>query len=120
MIDKEQLERATQQFQACSALFVALGDTTRQKLCLDLAEAADEGINVAQLSGKSILSRPAISHHLKVLKDAKIVEPVKKGTQIFYRLRLKEVFQDVKSLIDTVETIIESEEDAGTKTTVGD
>ena len=75
-----------------------------------MAEAGLAGINVADLSGKTVLSRPAVSHHLKVLKDAKIVEPVKKGTQIFYRLRLKDSLVPVKALIGTVEEIL-SEED---------
>lgn len=106
MIEKEKIEAATQQFQNCSAMFVALGDTTRQKLCMDLAAAGEEGVNVAQLSGNSILSRPAISHHLKVLKDAQIVEPIKKGTQIFYKLRLKESFVQIKKLIETIDEIL--------------
>lgn len=110
MIEKEKIELATRQFGECSAMFVALGDTTRQKLCMDLAEAGEEGINVAQLSGSSLLSRPAISHHLKVLKDAQIVEPIKKGTQIFYKLRLKECFVQIKQLIETIDGILAEEE----------
>lgn len=110
MIDPNKIEESRQEFKNCAPIFTALGDTTRQKLCLDLAEAGLEGINVADLSGKSILSRPAISHHLKVLKDAGIVEPIKNGTQIFYRLRLRECFTNVKALIQTIEEILIEEE----------
>ena len=109
MIDPEKLEKAEEEFKVCSPLFLALGDENRQKVCLDLAAAGAEGINVADLSAKSTLSRPAISHHLKILKDAGIVEPVKKGTQIFYRLRLKSAFFQVKALINTIEEIITEE-----------
>ena len=76
----------------------------------DLASRGLEGLNVADLAGRSILSRPAISHHLKVLKDAGIVEPIKKGTQIFYRLKLKDSLVPMKKLFDTVEEILEEEE----------
>ena len=107
MIEKEKITLATEQFKRCAPLFIALGDPHRQKLCLDLAAAGEDGINVAQLTGQSILSRPAISHHLKVLKDSGIVEPLKKGTQIFYRLRLKENFVPVKELIQTIEEILQ-------------
>ena len=107
MVDKEKIALAQKQFKDCSHIFVALGDVTRQKICLDLTEAGNEGINVAQLTGKSLLSRPAISHHLKVLKDCGIVEPLKKGTQIFYRIRLKENFAIVKQLIQTMDEIFE-------------
>ena len=111
MIDKEKVALARQQFKDCSSLFVALGDVTRQNICLDLTEAGDEGINVAQLTEKSLLSRPAISHHLKILKDCGIVEPIKKGTQIFYRIRLRENFAIVRKLMQTLDEIF-AEEDA--------
>ena len=110
MIEPKKIEQATEEFKECSAIFLALGDTTRQKICLDIAAAGTEGINVADLSGKTILSRPAISHHLKVLKDAEIVEPIKKGTQIFYKLRLKDAFVPMKTLMNTVEEILSEEE----------
>ena len=110
MTDKQKIERAAEHFRKCSATFVALGDTTRQNLCMALAEAGDEGINVAQLSGKSVLSRPAVSHHLKVLKDAGIIEPLKRGTHILYRLRLRESFRPLKTLIDMVDEILAEEE----------
>ncbi len=106
MIDEQKIEKALSQFKDCSAIFLALGDTTRQKICMDLAAAGLEGINVADLSGKTILSRPAISHHLKVLKDAQIVEPIKKGTQIFYKLKLKDALIPIKALVDIVEEIL--------------
>ncbi len=109
MIDPEKIEKALQEFKVCVPIFSALGDATRQKICLDLASAGLEGINVADLSGKTILSRPAISHHLKVLKDAGIVEPIKKGTQIFYKLRLKDSFVTLKALMETVEEILNEE-----------
>ena len=110
MIDEQKIEKALSQFKDCSAIFLALGDTTRQKLCMDLAAAGLEGINVADLSGKTILSRPAISHHLKVLKDAQIVEPIKKGTQIFYKLKLKDALIPIKALVDIVEEILTEED----------
>ena len=109
MIDPEKIEKALEEFKDCVPIFSTLGDATRQKICLDLASAGLDGINVADLSGKTILSRPAISHHLKVLKDAGIVEPIKKGTQIFYKLRLKDSFVTLKALMETVEEILSEE-----------
>ena len=108
MVDKQKLEQAMEQFKKCSPVFIALGDTTRQKILMDLAEAGESGINVAQLSGKSILSRPAISHHLKVLKDSGLIEPVKKGTQIFYKLCLEHKLDSIKTLIQMVEDIMKT------------
>ena len=46
----------------------AMGDSARQEIILALART-DE-LNVSQLARKLPLSRPAISHHLKVLRQA--------------------------------------------------
>ena len=110
MIDQKKLELAKEEFKVCSPIFIALGDENRQKLCLDLTQAFPEGINVADLSAKSTLSRPAVSHHLKILKDAGIVAPLKKGTQIFYRLKLKDAFVPMKALFTTIEEVLSEEE----------
>ena len=73
---------------------------------MDIAEAGKEGINVSNLSAKSKLSRPAISHHLKVLKDTGLIKPLKVGTQIFYQLSLSENFKTVSNLINSMENIL--------------
>ena len=74
---------------------------------MDIAEAGKDGINVSNLSAKSNLSRPAISHHLKVLKDANLIKPLKIGTQIFYQLNLKDNFRTINELIKSMEAILE-------------
>lgn len=73
---------------------------------MDIAEAGKEGINVSNLSAKSKLSRPAISHHLKVLRDSGLIKPLKIGTQIFYQLNLTENFKIVSELIRSMENIL--------------
>ena len=83
-----------------------MSDEYRQQLIMDIAEAGKEGINVSNLSAKSKLSRPAISHHLKVLKDSGLIKPLKVGTQIFYQLNLTENFKVVSELIKSMENIL--------------
>ena len=106
MIDKEALHRIHLLFNTCAPLFIALGDEVRQKLILDIADGGEDGINVTNLSAKSKLSRPAISHHLKVLKDAGLIKPLKIGTQIFYQLNLSENFKTISELINSMEHIL--------------
>lgn len=93
-------------FSNCGPLFIALGDEIRQQLILDIAEAGAEGINVSNLTAKSHLSRPAISHHLKVLKDCGLIQPCKVGTQIFYQLHLKDNLEDMKELIASIQNVL--------------
>ena len=109
VVNAKELERLYILFSSCSPVFIALGDEVRQKLVLDLAEAClqdENGINVTNLSAKSRLSRPAISHHLKVLKDCGLVKPVKVGTQIFYRLSLEDSIGDMGELISSIQRIL--------------
>ena len=105
LIAQEELNKLIEKFKACGPLFIALGDEVRQTLLLQLANSGFDGINVTNLSSKTKLSRPAISHHLKVLKDSGWVIPVKKGTQIFYRLNLRTNLNTISNVIDEIRTI---------------
>ena len=49
------------------------------------------------------LSRPAISHHLKVLKQVEIVDAQKEGTENIYFLTLKEPIEKLKHFVSTIE-----------------
>lgn len=106
MLNEDELHKIYSQFRICAPIFIALGDEIRQKLILDIVDSHEKGINVTNLSAKSKLSRPAISHHLKVLKDSGLIKPIKVGTQIFYRLNLKQNLEEVAKLITSVQNVI--------------
>lgn len=108
-IDESDWHRIRLLFSSCGPLFIALGDEVRQQLVLDIAEGQasnEEGINVSDLSAKSKLSRPAISHHLKVLKDYGIIKPRKVGTQIFYTLSLDKNLEEVAELVRSIQKLM--------------
>ncbi|BAV02375.1 metalloregulator ArsR/SmtB family transcription factor [Lactococcus formosensis subsp. formosensis] len=66
---------------------IALGDEKRQAIIIKLLEESDcKGIQVGDLIEATGLSRPAISHHLKILRQAKIVNYRSEGTKNFYYL----------------------------------
>lgn len=108
MIDKNEIKKTLKTFNSCVPFFIAMSDEYRQQLIMDIAEAGSGGINVSNLSAKSNLSRPAISHHLKVLKDSGLIIPKKIGTQIFYQLNLKENFKTISELIKSMDNILET------------
>src|SRR5689334_9601658 len=70
--------------QLLASRFRALADPTRVSIVNRLA-AADECC-VCDLTDAFELSQPTISHHLKVLRDAGLVEPRRRGTWAYYRL----------------------------------
>ncbi len=63
-------------------VFSALGDSNRQKLLLLMLEPGSK--SVAELAACTHLSRPSVSHHLRILKDAKLVTERKVGTRHYY------------------------------------
>ncbi len=49
------------------------------------------------------MSRPTVSHHLKILREAGIVGTEKKGKEIFYFLTLDQTVLQLKQLINIIE-----------------
>lgn len=60
-----------------------IGDRTRRTIMLCLAERPQA---VGELAAQLPVSRPAVSQHLKVLKDAGLVTEQPVGTRRIYRL----------------------------------
>jgi ArsR family transcriptional regulator len=67
-----------------AAQFKALADPTRVAIVNHLS-AFDE-VCVCNLVDAFDLSQPTISHHLKILREAGLVESTRRGTWAFYRL----------------------------------
>jgi len=68
-------------------VFKALGDPARVRLLSMIAAAGDEGACVCDMIEPLDLSQPTVSHHLKVLLDAGLLERERKGSWAFYSLR---------------------------------
>ena len=64
--------------------FKALADPTRVAIVNRLAAVVE--CCVCDLNAAFDLSQPTISHHLKVLRDAGLVESSRRGTWVYYRL----------------------------------
>ncbi len=79
-----------------AARFKALADPTRISIVNRLA-SADECC-VCDLTEAFDLSQPTISHHLKVLRDAGLVESSRRGTWAYYRL-VPEAVQELRSTL---------------------
>ena len=71
--------------QDLASLFKALADPTRVAIVNRLATG--EECCVCDLTDVFELSQPTISHHLRVLRDAGLVDSEPRGTWAYYRLR---------------------------------
>lgn len=70
---------------AFAAMFKALGDPVRLRLLSMIASATDGEICVCDLSGAFHLTGPTISHHLRILREAGLVDSDRRGTWVYYR-----------------------------------
>jgi ArsR family transcriptional regulator, arsenate/arsenite/antimonite-responsive transcriptional repressor len=61
------------------------------------------GLNVKTISDHVNLSRPAVSHHLKVLKQSGFIVSNKKGVENFYVLTVQKPLEQLKLLIGEIE-----------------
>jgi len=71
-----------------STAFRALGDPTRRQILAVLAEGET---SVSAIAGEFALSQPAISQHLKVLRDAGLVRVRPHAQQRLYSVNAEEV-----------------------------
>ncbi len=95
------LEDVLLSFRSCAPVFNALGDKYRQDIVMLLAQ--DERLNVNQIAERMPLSRPAISHHLKVLLQADLITLERVSRENFYSLTLDTALADLRKLVEQAE-----------------
>jgi ArsR family transcriptional regulator len=74
------------QANAFAPMFKALGDPVRLRLLSMIASAGGGEVCVCDLTGAFHLTGPTISHHLKVLREAGLVDSDRRGTWVYYRV----------------------------------
>ncbi|MFD1321145.1 ArsR/SmtB family transcription factor [Micromonospora sonneratiae] len=78
-------------------MFKALGDPVRLRLMSMIASVPE--ICVCDLTSAFDLSGPTISHHLKVLREAGLVDSERRGTWVWYQVK-PEAFRQLGSLLE--------------------
>jgi len=76
-----------------NTVFKALNDPTRREI-LELLKEKD--LTAGEIAGEFNISKPSISHHLDLLRQAGLVESVKEGQFIYYSLNttvMDEIFK---------------------------
>ncbi|MGS0763519.1 autorepressor SdpR family transcription factor [Syntrophomonas curvata] len=72
-------------------VFKALSDATRRDI-LHMLQQGD--LSAGEIAEHFAITKPSISHHLNILKQAHLVQDVRKGQNIYYSLNTT-VFQEV-------------------------
>ena len=98
----EQIERIRADFVKNRKVLIAIGDETRQAIIMVLLGTSCTGLRVGDVTAKTHLSRPAVSHHLRILRDCGLVALDKQGTKNYYALNIGEEFQNLVSLVSNI------------------
>ena len=88
------------EWRAMAKVFVALGDEHRQRILLTFEKG--EQLTVGQISEVSTLSRPAVSHHLKILRAAGILEAEKSGKEVYLRVNRALLEDALRTVLDYI------------------
>jgi ArsR family transcriptional regulator len=74
------------QAELLAASFAALADPIRLRLLSHIAASEADAVCACDLVEPSGRSQPTVSHHMKILVDAGLVEREKRGLWVWYRL----------------------------------
>jgi ArsR family transcriptional regulator len=87
-----------EQAERIAPLLKALADPVRLRLMSLVAAHADGEACVCDLNDAFELSQPTISHHLKVLHEAGLLDRSKRATWVYYSVR-RDALADIAALI---------------------
>lgn len=97
----------SKEFKDCQKAFIAIGDETRQQIIIALLESDYQGIRVGDITKHTHLSRAAVSHHLKILKDANIISMRREGTMNYYFMNASDIqWGKIMNLVQHINEII--------------
>lgn len=103
----DKIELIKEDFAKCQKVLSAIGDETRQAIIMTLMETTcTSGLRVGEITRRTHLSRPAVSHHLKILLEGSIIMMRKEGTMNFYFIDVRSNLILIKNLINNIDELL--------------
>ena len=96
-MNKDYMRAIPKEWRNISKVFTALGDEHRQRI--QLTFETGERLNVGQIVEVSTLSLTAVSHHLRILREAGVLQSVKEGKEVYFWI-------NKNFLVDAMETVV--------------
>ena len=89
------------EFKDTAAIFIAMGDEHRQRILL----AFDKGekLNILQIVSTTTLSRTAVTHHLKVLHNARVLDSEKVGKEVYFWINRSAVIEALQNVLTYIQ-----------------
>ena len=81
-MNRNYMRALPREWRGLSKVYAALGDEHRQRILLTFERG--ERLNIGQIVAVSPLGRTAVTHHLRVLRDAGILQSAKEGKEVWF------------------------------------
>lgn len=102
----DRIMQTASEFNECRKILTAIGDENRLHLMTEMMQMKScMGVRVGDITERTHLSRPAVSHHLQILKDAGIIAVRREGTKNFYYFDSDQ--EAMKKLIAALQAAVE-------------
>lgn len=110
LVNSEELDKLAREFETCRQILLALGDESRQHLILEMMQMEDcSGVRVGEITERTHLSRPAVSHHIRILKEAGILKVRREGTKNYYYFDVDmDALSQLTQMLDHIRAVMRS------------
>lgn len=104
------IDKLAREFEQCQQILLSLGDENRQHLILEMMQMEDcDGVRVGEITERTHLSRPAVSHHIRILKQAGILKMRREGTKNYYYFDVDmESLDRLTKMLDHIKSVMRS------------
>ena len=99
-MNKDYMRSIPRPWRNIAKVYTALGDEHRQRILLTFERG--ERLNVGQIVEVSTLSRTAVSHHLRVLREAGVLSSEKHGKEVFFWINKGFLVESMETVVDYV------------------
>lgn len=110
LVNSEEIDELAREFETCRQILLALGDESRQHLILEMMQMEDcSGVRVGEITERTHLSRPAVSHHIRILKEAGILKVRREGTKNYYYFDVDmDALSQLTQMLDHIKAVMRS------------
>jgi ArsR family transcriptional regulator, arsenate/arsenite/antimonite-responsive transcriptional repressor len=99
-VDNQTCSISDESIKECLEMLRAFSDETRQKIIRHCF--AEKEVCVNDIAKQFTLSRPTISHHLNLMKRAKLLNSRKEGKEVYYSVNKEHIVGLLESFLNTL------------------
>ena len=99
-MNKNYMRAIPKEWRNIAKVYSALGDEHRQRILLTFEPG--ERLNIGQVVEVSTLSRTAVSHHLRILREAGVLQSRKEGKEVYFWINKAFLIEAMQTVVDYI------------------